>query len=155
MISASNIQKTQEVVIKTDVVEIKSEAEEAGGNRSENLIPNSNLEKNLIETVKDRQDLVQKPDMGQRPVAEIKSEAEEAGGNWHENVRIEDDRSENSIPNSNLVENPIETEQVQRPDMGQRPEMGHRPEMVNQAICKYCTMAKMTLKKGNHNFEIK
>ena len=100
MISASNIQKTQEVVIKTDVVEIKSEAEEAGEN-------------------------------------------------WQENVRIEDVRSENSIPNSNLVENPIKTEQDrpdmvqtpemgQRPDMGQGPDMGHRPEMVNQATCKHC-----------------
>ena len=109
MISASNIQETQEieetqeigetqeVYIKTDVVEIKSEAEEA----------------------------------------------EEAGGNWQENVRIEDVRSENSIPNSNLVENPIKTEQdrrdmVQTPDMGQRPDMGHRPDMVNQATCKHC-----------------
>ena len=76
-------------------------------------------------------------------VVEIKSEAEEAGGNWQENVRIEDVRSENSIPNSNLVENPIKTEQdrrdmVQAPDMGQRPDMGHRPDMVNQATCKHC-----------------
>jgi hypothetical protein len=72
MISASNIEKTQEVFIKTDV-------------------------------------------------DEIKSEAEEAGGNWQENVRIEDVRSENSNPNPNLVENPIET-----------------IPPVNKVTCKYC-----------------
>jgi hypothetical protein len=85
MISASDIEETQEVLIKTDVVEIKSEAEEAGGNvTSENSIPNSNLEENPIETVQDR------PDM------------------------------------------------VQTTDMGQRPDTGHRPDMINQAICKHC-----------------
>ena len=138
MISASDIEETQEVLIKTDVVEIKSEAEEAGGNvTSENSIPNLNLEENPIETVQDRLDMVQIPDMGQTRIVEIKSEAEEAGRNWQENVRIQNVRSENSIPNSNLVGNPIEMVQ-NRPDMGQRPGMGHGPDMVNQAICKHC-----------------
>ena len=72
MIAASDNEKTQEVFIKTDFVEIKSEAEEAGGN-------------------------------------------------WHENVRIVDVRSENSIPNPNLVESSIQT-----------------VPPVKHITCKYC-----------------
>ena len=71
------IEETQEVFIKTDVVEIKSEAEEAGGNwqenvrivdvRSENSIPNSNQVENPTKTEQDRQDMVQRPEMGLGP----------------------------------------------------------------------------------------